>query len=394
VKRFKWAVGVLLLAIVPVLAVTHVVGAQRFTDSVDKDQTVNSSVYSTGKTVDIAGTINGDVYCMGQTVTINANVRGDVICAGQDVTVNGTVDGNIRLAGQSVSVGAVVSRSATIAGMTVSIDAEARIGSDLTITGDTLNIKGEVMRDAVVAGNATIFNGIIGRDVRASGAQVRLKDKANIAGNFNYTSANEVKKDKGAKVKGDTVRTQPSKKDNNGIINRYSLSFYLFMVFGLGLITIALALTFPRFLRRSSDRINNELTKTLITGIVASFVVPMVSVGLVLTVVGIPLVFFLLIAWLFGALLSGPVAAFYVGRLILRRRQNALAIAALGSVVLVTAYYLPIVGILVLMLAYWLGFGAMLLGLREFMGAAGDDTEPKDQKPKVKLAKEKTSKKK
>jgi len=398
VKKLKWVIGVMLLAIVPMLAWAQLANAQRFTDTVDKGETVNSSVYSTGKNIDISGRINGDIYCAGQTVTINADVHGDVICAGQDVTVNGTVDGNIRIAGQTVSVGAVVSRSATIAGMTVSLDAEARIGSDVTITGDTLNLKGEVLRDAVATGNSVIFNGIVGRDVKVSSASVRLKDKAAIAGDLHYTSNKKITKDNGAKVKGDTVQTVPSKKNNKGIFSPYSLGFYLFMICGLGLITLGLALTFPRFLRRSSDRIKNEFTKTLVVGLVASFLVPMVSVGLVLTVVGIPLVMCLMIAWLFGALLSGPIAAFYVGRLILRNRRNAALIATVGSVVLVTAYYLPVAGVLVLMLAYWLGFGALLLGLRDHMGDTSTEdemvAEDKVVAAKPKATKSKASKKK
>lgn len=381
-KHLKWVGGVLLLAIVPVLAWANIASAQKFSNTVDEGQTVNSSIYSAGKNIDINGTINGDVFCAGQTVTIDATVHGDVICAGQDVTVSGKVDGNIRLAGQTVSVNANVARSATVAAMTFSLDADAKIGQDLTATGDTLNIKGFVGRDVVASGSSTTLNGIVGRNVKSEGNKLRLKDHAAIGGDLNYTSYNKVDRDKGSKVEGKVAQTKPNKSDNRGgIFNKYSLGFYLFILFGLGLITLALAFFFPQFLRRSSNHIKNDFTKTLIVGLAASFLVPMISIGLVLTVVGIPLVFFILLAWLFGALLSGPIAAYYVGQMVLRGRNNPLAIAALGTLILVTAYYLPIAGVLVLMLAYWLGFGALLLSIKPHVRPPVEDESKKAEKP-------------
>jgi membrane-bound ClpP family serine protease len=167
------------------------------------------------------------------------------------------------------------------------------------------------------------------------------------------------------------------------------------MIIGLGIITLALALLFPRFMRGNALRIKNEFTKTLIIGLVASFLVPMISIGLVLTLVGIPLVFFIMIAWLFGALLSGPIAAFYIGQMVLRNRKNASLIAVVGSVVLVTASYLPVAGVLIVMLAYWLGFGALIQALRAHMHTAEDDDTEVDAHAHVEHKhKAKTSKKK
>ncbi|HEU4914556.1 MAG TPA: hypothetical protein VFT16_04095 [Candidatus Saccharimonadales bacterium] len=373
-KHIKWAVGVLLLAIVPVLAWANIASAQKFSNNIDEGQTVNSSLFSSGKDIDINGTINGDVFCAGQTITIDATVKGDVICAGQDVTVNGKIEGSIRLAGQTVSVGASVGRSATVAAMSFSLDADAKVGQDMTATGDTLNIKGAVARDVIAGGSSITINGPVGRNVKADSTKLRLKDRAVIAGNLNYTSHNKVKRDNGAKVLGDTRQTKPREsKNNGGIFNKYSLTFYLFFLLGLGLIALALAFFFPQFMRRTSGHIKTNFAKTMVVGLVASFLVPMVSIGLALSIVGIPLVFFLLIAWLLGAMLSGPIAAFYVGQMVLRRQANPLAIAALGSLILVTAYYLPIAGILVLMLAYWLGFGALLMSIRPHVRPATAD---------------------
>ena len=365
-KHLKWVLAGLVLAVVPVLAWANIGHAQRFTSSVDKDQTVNSSVYSASRTVDINGTINGDVFCVGQSVNIDATVHGDVICAGQDVTISGTVDGNVRLAGQTVSIDANVAKNATVAGMTVSLDANAKIGQDLTATASTVNLKGAIGRDVVGGGTDVTFNGPVGRNVTVNGNQVNLKGDARIAGDFTYTSPNKVDQLAGAKVAGNTVhKTEPAKEGRHW--GNFSFGFYLYSLIAMLLVALAFAYFFPGFLRRNTATITESFGKTLLIGLVAGLVIPMIAFGLVLTAIGIPLAIFILVATLFATMLCGPIAAYLTGHLIWRKQKNPLLLAIIGAVVLVTASYIPLLGLLVMMLAYWLGLGALLVNLRAHM---------------------------
>lgn len=361
-KKLTWAAGLLLLVAAPVLAWAGLAHAQRFAATVDKDEVVNSTLYSTGKNVDIKGTINGDVYCGGQTVNVDATVHGDVLCAGQDVTISGKIDGSVRVAGQTVSVSADISRSATLLGATVSLDANAKVAQDITLTGDQLNIKGDVTRDVIVAGNNVIFNGNIGRDVKGSMQKAHLRGNTVIAGDLDYSSPVKATIDNGAVVKGKTTyNVAQHKKKSFWHIN---VVFYLFVLFGLLLLALLLLYLFPDFLRKQVKHIETNFAKTLLVGLLASFVLPVIAIGLIFSVVGIPLTFFMFVAWMLGAMLAGPIVAYYVGERILRKRSNPFGAVALGSLVIVTAYFLPLVGTLMLMLAYWLGFGALLLSLK------------------------------
>jgi cytoskeletal protein CcmA (bactofilin family) len=363
-KQLKWAVGLLLLAIVPVLAFANLASAQKFSSTVDKGQTVNSTLYSTGKDVEINGTINGDVFCAGQTVRVDATVHGDVICAGQDVTISGKIDGNVRVAGQTVSMDASVGRSATVAAMTFSLDAPAKVGQDLTATGSSLNIKGMVTRDVVASGNEVILNGPIGRNAKVSSASVHLRDSAVVAGNLEYTSSNKLAQDKGATVKGSTKQVTPTQHKRG---YHFNVLFYLFALSSLLLISLVLAYCFPNVLRKNAKHLSANFTKSLLVGLIASFLFPAIALGLCLTLVGMPLAVVMLLGWLLLVALSGPIVAYYVGERILKKRDNLYGVVALGSLVLVTAYFVPLIGILVLMLAYWLGTGALLLSIKEHM---------------------------
>ena len=376
-KRLKMMVAVLALAIVPVLGWTSIAHAQKFTNNVDEGHTINSSLYSAGKTIDINGTVNGDIFCTGQKVTIDATVNGDVICAGQDVTISGKVNGNIRVAGQMVSIDADIARSVTVAAMSFSLDANAKVGQDLTASGSALNIKGAVTRDAVVNGTDIIFNGKIGRNVKTSGSSVHLKNSAAIAGNLEYTSSSKPKIDNGAKVAGKTTEVK-STKGRGSALNRFNFVTYVFMLVGLLAIALSLVYLFPKFLIKQTNRINESFGRVLFTGVIASFVIPVICLGLALSLVGVPLVIFILVAWIMGVLLSGPIVAYYVGQKILSRQKNPYMFVFVGTLILVTAYYLPLAGILAMMMAYWLGFGTLIMSLQDISKA---------QQPKVKPAK-------
>jgi cytoskeletal protein CcmA (bactofilin family) len=336
--------------------------AQRFSNSVDEGQTVNSSLYSAGRDINIKGTINGDVFCAGQTVRIDATVHGDVICAGRDVTIGGKVDGDIRVAGQFVTVKGNVTGSATVAAMNFSLDAGRMVGRDLTATGDTLNIKGSVGRDVLANGNNVTLNGLVGRNARTEGSKIRLKEGARIAGNLTYTSSNNVQLASGAVVKG---KTDHIKQEHKRTGPRFSLGLYLFLLLGLLLICLSIAYFFPQFLRKTSDQIKNSFFRAFLTGLIASFLVPMLSFGLIVTIIGIPLVFFLLMGWLFASLLTLPIAAYYVGRLIFKdQNKSPLLIVLVGGVLLITTYFFWLVGVFFVMLSYWTGLGALLLALK------------------------------
>lgn len=367
-KHLKWALGVLLLAIVPVLAWVGVARAQHIATSVDKGQTIYSSVYSAGKNIDIQGVIYGDVFCLGQNVKINAEVHGDVICAGQDVTVDGKIDGNVRVAGQMVTLKGEISKNATVAGMTFSLDAEAKVGQDLTATGDSFNVKGSVGRDVVASGNTVILNSTIGRNVKAHGSNIELKDQTRITGDFNYSSAKDAKVDQSAQVSGKTQHDVPQKKGGG-----FNFPVYLLAVFGLTLFVVTLAFLFPRFLRKTSDNLLNSFPRALLVGFVASFLVPALCIGLFVSFIGIPMALIVLLTAVFAAALSGPITAYYIGRLVFSKSKNKdpLLLAVAGGFILVTSYFIPLIGIVCLIGAYWVGFGALLMSLKEHVRPLG-----------------------
>jgi hypothetical protein len=357
-KHIKMVIGGLLLAVVPVFALVSVAHAQRFARTIEENQKVYSSVYSSGKSIDIKGEIFGDVFCAGQTVRIDATVHGDVLCAGQDVTIAGKIDGNIRVGGQTVAINADVSRNVSVAASSFSLDAGAKVGQDLTAAGG-LNIKGEVGRDAVISGGPIVLNGKVGRNVAAKSDSTTLKGDAHIVGTLNYTGS-KPQQDKGAKVDGKVTQIAAPQKKQTSFFNPV---YYMIVLIGLVLISTLLAALFPKYLQRTSDTIKQKPTRTLLVGGVVSLLAPAAAFAFALTIVGIPATIFLLLAFLFAAALSGPITGYLIGRIVLKKSDKPLSIAIVGGAILVTMYFIPLLGIFIVMAAFWFGFGALVTDL-------------------------------
>lgn len=372
-KKMKWVLGTLLLAIVPVLAWVGVAQAQHFATTIEDDQTVYSSVYSAGKDINIKGTVYGDVFCTGQQITISATVYGDVICAGLDVTISGKVEGDVRLAGQLVTVSGEVGKNATIAAVSFSLDAAAKVGQDLTANGENLNIKGSTGRDLVTNGNSLALNGAVGRNLRAANSNIDLKEGARVGGNFHYVAQRDAKLAQGAQIVGQTNHEMPRKEGG------FNITTYLYAVVSLTLVASVLALLFPRFIRRNNEQLKAAIPKTMLTGVVGMFMLFALCIGLLVSLVGIPLALVVLLAGVIGAVLSGPIVAHFIGTLVLRKKEDVSPILAMmvGAPILITLYHLPLIGFVVLLLAFWLGFGAVIQTIRPYVGAFADTNVPR-----------------
>jgi len=78
-------IGLILLLLVSITGFLGVTTAQEFrsgnTSSVDSGETINSSLWITRRSIDIAGDVDGDVFCTGQHVTVSCTVQGDLLCA-------------------------------------------------------------------------------------------------------------------------------------------------------------------------------------------------------------------------------------------------------------------------------------------------------------------------
>jgi len=377
----------LLLAGLSALGFAATAQAQSFRSgnnvTVPSGQTVNSTVFAAGRTVDIAGNVNGDVFCAGSNVTVSGRVRGDVICAAQNLDVTGQVSGDVRLAGQNVTLGSQVNGNATITAQNFTQASGSTVQGDITIGGQDAALHGKVGRDvAGGAGTLTITNAV-GRNLQANVTNLHLGSGANITGNITYTSNNTLQKDNGAQVGGTVTRHAPSKQAGKSHAAAAWL-FWLYLYLACVVAAVVLVLLFPRVFGRTALAARMHFGTTLLAGLIASIVVPVILVILMFTVIGIPLAIVLGAAWLLVWLLSGAFAAYLVGQWIFRGRVHPVLTMLVGAAILFLVDAIPFIGWAIWLVAGWVGVGMQLMLLKHTRGSLHEANQPppeQDAKP-------------
>lgn len=334
--------------------------------AVAHDETVDRTVFAAGRVIDIAGTVNGDVFCGAQDMTISGTVNGDVLCAAQDVHILGTVNGSVRVVAQNVTVSGTISRTLSVASQDVTVESSGKVNGDATIGAQDTTVNGIIGRDLLATSGLITINGGIGRDVRARVDHLMLGSDADISGNVAYTSARGLDRERGAKVAGTVVQATPAGHQQTshyyGALVRGSALFALYLFVSLLIVAMVLALLFPALFQTATDSAVREPLKTVVVGLVAGIIVPAIIVVLIITVVGLPLAILLLLAWLAVLILSGPFAAYFLGRLLLiETTANPLLYMLLGAVILLVLYFIPFVGLVTTVLTAWFGIGIILL---------------------------------
>lgn len=330
-----------------------------------QSKVINQTVFAAGRNIDINSVVNGDVICAGQTINISGVINGDVICAGQTINVSGKITGDIRLAGQTVNVSADVAGSATIGGQSFTLDSNAKIGRDLSVGATDAVLNGQVGRDVASGATNLTIAGTIGRNVQASVEHLTVASSADVKGNIDYTSVNDLDKQAGAKVGGKVSRSEPKNvaKSKNYAVFGIGFVWFLYWLLAMLLTAIALVLLFPRVFVNVTNKAMPKPWKALLTGLIANILAPLVLIVLAITVVGIPLAIILGLIWILALMLSGPFFGYYIGRLIMPKSKHAVLTMLVGAGLLLIAYFIPLVGLLALAVAIWVGTGMLLLDL-------------------------------
>lgn len=375
-KRLKLLLAGLLVTI-PLLGWAASTHAQNFQTGdivqVQGDKVIDSTLYTGGRDITIAGTVNGDVFCVGQNVMVTGTVNGDLICAAQTMTISGHIRGDVRVAAQTLALNNEITGRATIVAQTLATDSKARIGGDLTLLGQSATLNAPIGRDIAGTVENLTINGQVGRNISAQIGHLALGNTAQVGGGVYYVSQNELSRQDGTVISGEIRRTEPTnaqreEQDNGGLV-------WWFMISMLAL-ALSLVLLAPQLFQNSSVLAQSSLGMTFLIGFVASILAPLSIILLCVTIIGIPLGLLALTIWLAVVGLSGPFAAYLTGRLVWREGKNAILIMGIGAVILILLMLVPILNVLVFLAVMWFGTGSVLRSLWRGLGKHTYDVRP------------------
>ena len=266
-------------------------------------------------------------------------------------------------------------------------------GRDKVISGDVTIGPGERWRDVVaLRGNVRMGAGSSARQVTAVLGSVELdpgatveREAVAVGGNVHVSSGarvgadavsvgGEVSIDQGGTVEGQEVSVSvpgiagliglasPSPAASKGIsagikVGQAIAKFVVFFLVGLLLLAVA-----PARLDRVTASLTRAPLRDVLVGVLGTVAMPILTVLLVVTVVGILLVPVQLIAILVAAVLGYTALALLIGRALPFRSEKVTGVVqlAIGTAIVVLVSEIPFVGVMAMISAWFLVFGAVL----------------------------------
>lgn len=331
--------------------------------SVGKDETIDAPLIANGNTINIEGTVNGDLYCVGSQVIISGRVDGDIFCIAQSINLSGQVDGSARLLASDMNISGTIDGTLSALSSNFVLTDKAKITKDLMLATTNARINGNVGRDISLYSQSAELGGVVGRNVAGNIFNLTLSKNADIRGNVNYTSSNEPIRLSDSKVGGKITRNQsmPQAGGQVGLVNL--LLGYLAFTLSLLIVSMLSVWAIPKFFVNTQKEIEGSIGKISLYGLANLFIVPVVCMVLAFTLVGLPLASLILLAWLLGLVLCGPVFAYYLGSKLLKNRKtvkNEYAVMFTGSIVILLLYLIPIVNFITGLVVGLVGSGAIL----------------------------------
>ena len=333
--------------------------------TISKDETENSSATNSQ---DIH---EGDLYLSGNEVTMDKLVNGNVYIFANNVTIKGQIAGNLIIAANTVTLEETyIQASAYIVAKEVKFNA---VASDLYTACQTLTIdnKAGVYRDLNVSASKITLTGIIGRNANIGCNNLILTNGSNTAqiyGNLTHYSSQKIEIPEGA-VTGNYDFKEVVKQTSETNFSDYIFSLLSFLV-TIILIWGVIKLFASKFYDNSLGLASNKIVKIISIGVAWLILLPIASIILLCTGIGISAFLLLLGIYLLTLFISIPITSISVGNIInnkLNKKTTAMEFVCVivSGMLFWVANLIPYISTIVLFASIIIGPGFMLYQLLE-----------------------------
>ncbi len=326
--------------------------------------------FAFGDSVEISGEVNGDVYILANQIVIDGKINGDVIAAGGSIDISGIVAHNVRsVAGQVLISGNVGNNVTALAG-NVQLLASATVGNNVVITAGNVDLSSKIGSDATIVASNLRISSYIANKIQAYVGQLRITSKAHIGGSIDYRSSTTAWIDQGAVVQGQ-ITHHPSLVHElvkgtwiqgllvGGKVVALLMNFIYTLVVGIILIKM-----FPKNLESALHVLKTHPWKAFSWGLMLLILLPLASLILLMTILGVPFALTLIAANIIGFYTAKIYSVFWISNWVFGKfkfRVNRLPILTLGLALYFLLISIPILGIIISFAAMLFGLGAGVL---------------------------------
>lgn len=339
--------------------------------SLRQQDAVTGDLYVGAETASIAGTVRGDLVVGGGTVLYSGNTSGDILIGGGTVTVSGRTGDDIRIIGGTVIISGPVTGDVAVAGGQVRIESTAQISGDVLIGG------GRVVVDGPVSGNVRVYGGqvdiesVIQGTVDVAADKLVIGPRAIIRGNLSYRSPQRAVISNSAVIDGKTIYKETKDFATMGKISPREavlafLGLWLILKFVMTLLAaLIIALLFGNLAHELVYRIVHEPWWSVLMGFALLVCIPVATMFIFMTIVGVPIGILILLLYASFLLLSIPLAAITFGSWTIQmvKKESSISVnwqaALLGTLLYTALGFVPVIGWMLKLLFIFAVLGAL-----------------------------------
>lgn len=308
---------------------------------------------------------NGDLYIIDSNVTMDKLVDGNVFIFGNNITITGQCSGNMFVFGNNITFDKAYAQASIFVASGNDIIFNAVSNSLYAATPGNIIIDHQfgVYSDIYAACNTLEYDGIVGRNAFLTVNDIKLGDNAAFYGDLNYTSSNVLKFDDGV-VTGNINHTEKSEESKTALTVIGSLAYNILQYL---ILVIVMFFIIKLFIKSPVSKDSSALSHPFISlgiGILATILIPVISIGLMLTGVGATAGLITLAIYLVLFSISAIILPIVIARYICINKKargiKEFFFALLIALVMKLLITIPYVGLLIYLLYMIYGIGVII----------------------------------
>lgn len=255
--------------------------------------------------------------------------------------------------------------------------ARGEVASDVVVASGDVNIAGTVTNDVVAFSGKIRVSGTVEGDLVALSEPIVLTRGARVDGDVIYGAEPPIVAP-GARVGGEQREFDQS--DLGSEIGQTALVLGVLLLIGLALSTLLIGLVLLWLFPRAADSLlapaNDRIGRSIGWGVALSFGLPILAILLLITVIGIPVGGFILLALLPLYAVGHVTSQWLLGRTIVKAPRARWVSFLAGWAILNVAALVPFLGALVGLAATVFGLGVLAVTASQAGGAGPPPATP------------------
>src|SRR3989344_797819 len=306
-----------------------------------------------------------NLFVGGGNVSINKKILGDLFAAGGSVNIASPVEKDLFAAGGNMTISAAVGGDLMTAGGTVNIGEAATIGGDFWSGAGILNLNSSVRGNAKLGGGEILINSEISGNVEIrADKKLVFGPKSKVLGEIVYRGSSEAVIQDGAQIS--QIEFHKIEKTRTASAKRIVSVFLLIKILALFVAALIALKLFGKSAHSIVSRPHTKPWVNLGIGFLGIIAIPIAALILLLTVLGFLAGLILIFCFILALLFSSIFATLFIGSLaekwILKKTEINLTWRTViwGVVISAIISLIPIVGWVVMFIAYLMVFGSFL----------------------------------